>query len=311
MDVTTALGLTTGVVTVHEALNTNWVARSDLDLVRVVDPPADSWHALHVAGFRVHPSWITWTATVGPSEEAFLERLSGKERRSVRAGQRFVAEHGIATKVVTPLDAQSFDAFGVLYEEQIGAMPHGVPYATMERDEILAQGEDYFAVMAYDADDLVGACVCRIRRDTSTVLIRFATTAPGSRQQRLVRAMYMRAFQTAREMGHTDISLGTDPALYGHMTRPGLFSFKAGLCFTPVPARLFGTTMDDPDEATMVLRLDKLTDPSLLVTYQPAGTAPITRHTPLRLTVLTGDLDTDVSPYGAPFLAGTDLLLVP
>jgi Peptidogalycan biosysnthesis/recognition len=308
MDVTTALGLRTGLVTVHEALTTKPGTTTGLDLLRVVDPPPDSWEALHAAGFRVHPSWITWTTPVGPSEDAFLARLTGKERRSIRAGQRNAAEQGIGMKVVTPLDAQSFDAFLDLYEPQIAAMPHGVPYAALERAEILEQGVDYFAVQAFAADDLVGSCVCRIRRDISTVVIRFATTVPGSRRQRLVRALYMKVFQTAREMGHSEISLGTDPALYGHMTRPGLFSFKSGLGFTPVPARLFGS-MDDPDEATMVLCLDSLTDPSLLVSYQ-FDSGPITTTTPLRLTVLSRDPNTDTSPYGASFLTGTDVLPV-
>lgn len=309
MDVTTELDLTTGLVTVGEALGTDWGATTGLDLVRVVDPPPDSWPELHRAGFRVHPAWITWTAPVGPSEDEFLARLTGKERRSVRAGQRFAAEQGIGMKVVTPLDAQSFAAFLGLYEPQIAAMRHGVPYAALDRDEILAQGEDYFAVLAFAADELAGACVCRIRRDISTVVIRFATTAPSSRQQRLVRAMYMKVFQTAREMGHAEISLGTDPALYGHLTRPGLFSFKSALGFTPIPARLFGS-MVEPDEATMALRLDSLTDPSLLVTYQLGGTGPITVETPLRLTVLARDPDTDTSPYDAEFLAGVDVLPV-
>ncbi|HEX6340899.1 GNAT family N-acetyltransferase [Umezawaea sp.] len=308
MDVSTDLGLTTGLITVQEALGADWGATAGLDLVRVVDPPPDSWPALHAAGFRVHPSWITWTAPVGASEDEFLARLDGKERRSIRAGQRFASERGIGMKVVTPLDAQSFDVFLGLYEPQIAAMRHGVPYAALERDEILEQGDDYFAVQAFAADELVGSCVCRIRRDISTVVIRFATTAPGSRQQRLVRALYMKVFQTAREMGHAEISLGTDPALYGHLTRPGLFSFKSGLGFTPVPARLFGS-MDDPDEATMALRLDSLTDPSLLVSYDVGGTGRATAP-PLRLTVLAGDPDTDTSPYGAPFLTGVDVLAV-
>lgn len=298
MDVETTHGLTTALVTVDEALT--FSPHGGLDVVRVVDPPAAAWPALARAGFAVHPSWVTWIAPVGSSEDDYLARLTGKERRSVRAGQRFVASEGIALKVASPLDEASFDAFLALYDVQIGSMRHGVPYARMERSEILAAGSDYFAVLAYLSDALVGACVCRLRRDISTVVIRFASTAPSSRQQRLVRAMYMQVFQTAREMGFNDISLGSDPALYGHMAKPGLFAFKSALRFTPVPARFLGT-MDDPDEATKVLRLDALTDPSLLLSYQLDGVEEIAQHTPLRADLVTNG-EADLGQYDAPFL---------
>jgi hypothetical protein len=312
MDVTTTHGLTTCQVSADEALRTDWAARRDeLDLVRVVHPEPSSWLALRQAGFAVHPAWITWISPVEASEDAFLDRLSGKERRNIRSGQRFVAEAGIRMKVVAPLDPPSFDAFLELYDIQIGTMRHGVPYARLEREEILDQGGDYFAVLAVAEDGLAGCCVCRIRADISTVVIRFATTAPDSRQHRIVRAMYMQAFQTARELRHRDISLGSDPALYGHITKPGLFSFKSLLRFVPIPARLFGS-MDDPDEATRVLRLDALTEPSLLLSYQlSAGTTRITEETPLRLDVLTGDPGTDLRPYRAPFLADLGVRRIP
>jgi len=309
MEITTALGLTVGVLTADEALDPDRPPHPGLDLARVLDPPPAAWPDLRRAGFSVHPAWITWTSPTGESEDAYLGRLSGKERRSVGAGQRFADDQGIVFKVVTPLDAPSFDAFLALYEPQIAAMTHGVPYAAMERADILDQRADYVAVQAIAGDDLVGSCVCRIRRDVSTMVIRFSATAPGNRQQRLVRALYMRVFDTAREMGLREVSLGSDPALYGHMTRPGLFAFKSALRFTPVPSRFFGS-MDDPDEATRVLRLDALTDPSLLLTYDVRGADRIGIDTPLRLDLLTGDADTDPAPYRAPFLQGTDVVHV-
>ncbi|QFZ21210.1 GNAT family N-acetyltransferase [Saccharothrix syringae] len=311
MEVAVALGLRAGLITVDEALAGDWRGTPGLDLVKVVDPPPVSWAPLTAAGFRVQPAWITWTAPVGPSEAEFLTRLPRKERYHVRAGQKAAAEQGVRLKVVTPLDAPSFDEFLGLYEPQVAAMRHGVPYASMERDEILDQGEDYFAVQAYAPDGLVGSCVCRIRRDISTVVIRFATTAPGGRQQGLVRALYMRVFEAAREMGHREISLGSDPALYGHMTKPGLFAFKSGLRFTPVPSRLFGS-MDDPDEATRVVSLERLTDPSLMISYQvDANTRVITADTPLRLDSVTADPTVERSAYDAPFAVDTGVILVP
>ncbi|MEV5509368.1 hypothetical protein [Streptomyces orinoci] len=44
-------------------------------------------------------------------------------------------------------------------------------------------------------------------------------------------ACYMQAFQTARELGCQEISLGTDPAFYGHVAKPGLFGFKSARRF--------------------------------------------------------------------------------
>jgi hypothetical protein len=307
MDVETSYGLTTGLISAGEALQTDWRSRRDeLDLVRVVDPEASSWPALQRAGFGLHPAWITWISGVQESEEAFLAGLSVKGRRSVRVAQRLVADAGIQMKVAMPLAADAFDAFLELYDRQIGTMRHGVPFARQERAELLEQGDHYFAVQALAGDALLGSCVCRKREDVSTVVIRFTTTAPDSRSQQIVRAMYMHVFQAARELGWPHISLGTDPALYGHIAKPGLFSFKSSLRFAPTPARLFGSMLD-PDEATLVLRLDTLTDPSLLLCYQlpeHGATDPVTADTPLRLEVVTGHQEVDLSPYRAPFLAG-------
>lgn len=310
MDVEIAHGLTIARVDADEALSRDWAGGGDgIDLVRVVDPERRSWPALQKIGFAINPAWIVWLAPVGASEDAFLSRLSRKERWNVRAEQRFVAERGVQIKVATPLDAQAFDAFLELYDRQVGAMRRGVPFARLERAEILDHCTDYFGIQALVDNTLVGGCVCRVRRDVSTVVIRFATTTPDSRQHRVVRAMYMQVFQVARELTCGTVSLGTDPALYGHLAKPGLFSFKSALRFTPIPARLFGS-MDDPDEATRVLRMDGLTDPALLLCYHlPANTGDeeVTADTPLRLEVLTRSPDTDLRPFGAPFLADVAL----
>ncbi|WP_182883649.1 GNAT family N-acetyltransferase [Microbispora sp. H10949] len=317
MKIETVNGLTIGLVDVGEAENGDWERhQGELDLVRVVDPPPESWPRLRAAGFAVHPSWITWMAPVAASEEEFLSRLSVQERRNVRLGLRYAAGRDVRMDVADPVDDLVFDDFLKLYEPHIGGMRHGVPYASMEREEILGMREDYFAVQAFEDDTLVGCCMCRKRADASTVVIRFVTTTQDSRQHRIVRAMYMRVFAKARELGYRSVSLGTDPALYGHIAKPGLFRFKSRLGFTPIPARLFGT-MDDPDEATRVLRLDTLTEPSLLISYaiaDDAGAGEITFDTPLRLDVLTGedttDPEQDLGPYRAPFLTGVGLVRI-
>ncbi|MEV5509367.1 hypothetical protein [Streptomyces orinoci] len=64
--------------------------------------------------------------------------------------------------------------------------------------------------------------------------------------------------------------------------------------------------MDDPDEATRVLRLTALTEPSLLVRYhlpENDRSGRITTATPLGLDILTTEPNFDPAPYGAPFLA--------
>jgi hypothetical protein len=307
MKTETTHGLTIAHVDADEALRTDWAsARDGLDLVRVIDPDRACWRPLRQAGFGVHPAWITWVAALGATEDDFLGRLTRKERYAVRAGQRFTAEQGIRLEIGAPLTAQCFDQFLELYGRQIAGMDRGVPFALLERDEIVADGAGYFTVLAFAGDALVGGCVCRRREDISTAVIRFAATTPDGRRNQVVRSMYTQVFRTARELGFRDVSLGSDPALYGHMAKPGLFSFKSRLGFTPVPARLFGS-IDDPDEATLVLRLDALTEPSLLVCYEPpanGGRPEVTSDTPLRLDVITGDPDVDVAPYRAPFLAG-------
>jgi hypothetical protein len=234
-----------------------------------------------------------------------VTRLSRNERRNVDRAIRFVRAQGIELRVVEPLDARAFDAFLDLYEPQVGAMRHGVPFARSQRTDILDRAAEYFAVQAWVGDELMGSCVCLDRADASTTQIRFTTTTPDGRRNRVVRAMYMIVFQVARERCRDLVSLGTDPSLYGHIAKPGLFRFKSRLGFTPVPARIFGSD-DDPDEAARVLRLDALTEPSLQLSYHleaSGGTEKITAETTLRLDVVTRDPNIDLGPYRVAFLA--------
>lgn len=314
MDIETTHGLNTAEVSVAEALDVDWPAfRDKVDVVRVVDPEPASWGMLRRAGFTIVPACVTWTAPVGETEAVFVARLSTNERRNIRKGASFLTGRGIRLTVTNPLDAESFDAFLDLYVRQVEAMRHGVPFALRQREDILGQREDYFTVQALRGDTLLGCCVCLTPRGASTVLVRFTATSPEGRESRVVRAMYLRVFQVARELGRTDVSLGTDPVLYGHIAKPGLFRFKSRLGFTPVPARIFGS-FDEPDEACRVLGLDALSDPSLLLSYHlPANDGPfsITAETPLRLDVLTRDPGTETAVYRAPFLAEIGIQEVP
>jgi hypothetical protein len=314
MEIETVFGLDTAVVTVDEALRTDWVAHRDkIDVVRVVNPEPASWQALRRAGFAIMPPYVTWTAPMSESEAAFIAGLSVKERRNFELGLRFVAEHKIRLAVIAPIDIESFDAFLDLYNRQIDSMRHGVPFAHQQRADILAKPDDYFLVQALQGETLVGCCVCMKRSDAATVIIRFATSTPESRKGCIVRAMYLKAFEKARDLGCRDLSLGTDPALYGHIAKPGLFRFKSRLGFIPIPARIYGT-YDDPDEAGRVLSLDTLSEPSLLLSYHlPAdGTIEaITDGTPLRLDVLTRSPDTEIDLYRAAFLGDVGIQNVP
>jgi hypothetical protein len=264
MRIETSHGLITCMTDPDEAVSTDWTSwRDQVDLVKVIDPDRSCWPALHRAGFRMHPAWITWLAPVGASEGDFLVRPSRKERTAIRAAQRGVAERGIEFRVTAPVTAAAFDAFLSLYDDQIETMEHGIPFARLERDGILAQA----------------------------------------------RPMYMAVFETIRRLGFGMVSLGSDPA-YGHIGQPELFTFKSGLRFTPVPSRRLGW-IDDPDEATLLLRLNGLTDPSLLVSYlfqpgAPVGEVPPTVDPPLQLDAFTsGHLD--LSRYRAPFLASLSM----
>jgi predicted N-acetyltransferase YhbS len=304
-------GLMVGMATIAEALGIDRET-ADLDVVRVVDPAPDSWRELRAAGFAVKPSWVTWLSPTLDSQESFLDRLSVNERRNVRLGLRFVEEQGIALRTVSPLAPAELDTFLDLYDRQISGMRHGVGYARQQREELLSQRDRYLLVEASLGDEVLGGCLCWLRPEVSTLQIRFVTTAPSSRQHRLVRAMYMRACALARELGYDQVSLGSDPTLYGHIAKPGLFSFKARLGFVPVPATLFGSD-DDPDEADLVLRLGTLSDPSLLLSYHltdDSDPATATTSSPLRLDVLANDADTDLNPYRAPFLADVGLQIL-
>lgn len=292
-------GLRVAVVDPDEALNRRWAAQPPpVDLVRVSRPDPQLWPSLEEAGFVVKPAWVNWRAQLRPTEAEFLAALPGSERRNIRLGQRFVAEHDISVVVQEGISSGTLTAFLALYDDQIARMRNGVGYARRVEKQLRLQSADYLAVYAYQGTTMVGACLCRVRESQSMLQLRFAAAAPMERHGRVQRAVYLAAFQAARERGLTVMSLGNDPSLYGHIVSTGLFRFKSRLGFTPAPARMVDPKFGG-DEADLVLRLTTLSDPSLLLGYatpDPEG--------PLRAVVLSGAADTDIRPYRTAALAG-------
>lgn len=319
LDVVEVNGLRVAHVTADQAMGTDWAARApDADLVRVPDPQPADWPALRKAGFAVKPNWVTWGAPLRADETEFVARLSANERRDIRYGHRFVAEHDVSFVVDTPLRPKLLEDFLAVYEQQIQGMRHGVPYARQRQDQILAQRESFFAVYAYQQDTLIGGCLCLMQPQTSVVRLGFSAARPTARQGMLVRALYMAVFAQARAMSYRWMSLGTDPSLYGHLAKPGLFTFKSRLGFVPVPLQAIDPDDDGADEADRILRLSALTDPALVLHYgdDPVGartalaervatggrTAGWADPVALALEVLSGRAEVDTRPYRAPFI---------
>lgn len=291
-----------------EALGQEWITHEGpADIARVRNPAISARGALRAIGFTSKPAWITWVSEVYPHPGDHVERLGASERWAVRAGQRAVHDNGVAFAVTAPLTAVGLDSFLEVYTEQVAQMRFGVPFAALERDNLLA-GRDNYCLLAAIADGaLIGGCLCRWDAVRRCLTIRFTATKMDSRRSRLVRPMYMKAIALAAEFGADRVSLGTDPSLYGHLAQPGLFEFKSRFGFVPVPAAVWDPAASE-DEADLVLFGNQLSQPTLLVGYEPAGFAPITCDTPLQLArwaqlTIVGDVgDGSVKPYDAEFL---------
>ncbi|GAA1989722.1 hypothetical protein [Kitasatospora viridis] len=314
-------GLRIALLGAEEALESDPVrlyalsAQDGVGVLRVVDPPAALHADLERAGFLVTPSWVTWLAPVRAADETFLAAMTSGERSNVRRALRETAKRSLRITVHAPLSRAVFDDFLGLYEDQVARMRNGSSYAASWREEIAADPDLYYVVAARDADgELLGACLCWDQPELSITRIAFTAQAAAERQGRVVRALYMTATAEARGRGREWISLGSDPTLYGHITEPGLFGFKARLGFRPVPTRFLQPA--EPDQADAVLSLRGLTDPTLLLSYAApgrpaagavgtavAGDLPVPEPA-LRLTVMSAAADVDLSSHRAGFLAG-------
>jgi hypothetical protein len=246
------------------ALTPDLPAPAGTTLVRVVEPPAASWPDLAAAGFLRKPAWVTWLAAAGTDTE-YVGRLSRKSRQDLRRAWGRAEDAELRIEVQEPVEEENLDTFLDLYEERVEEMTYGVAFARQCREEILHGGQDY-AVLAFEGPRLVGGCLCQRSPEADAVRLRFSAVEPRWREASLARVLYMRAHRTAHEQGFRWVTLGNDPNLYGHMTKPGLFYFKARLGFDPVPAGLLGPRHSG-DVADRLLSLDRLTDPTVMLGY--------------------------------------------
>jgi hypothetical protein len=301
-----AAGLPLAVVDVREALEGDWERhRHEVDVVRVQDPPPERWADLAAAGFAPKPQVVVWRAATAASDEAFLERLTTRDRRNVFVARRRGLAAGLRFDV-RPVSPALLEAFLPLYERQIAEMRHGWPVAARHRERILAEGERYFAVCAWEGADLAGACISLQSPDRDEVRGRFGAVAARHHATGLTRLLYMELIGEARRRGFTWVSLGSDPNLYGHLAKPGLFGFKSRLGFVPVPSHLVDPGSGS-DQADRIVGLRALGDPSFVLAYAPGPGGGPERGPALRLEMFSSTGDLDLRPYSPAHLAGVRL----
>ncbi|GHF35936.1 hypothetical protein GCM10018790_12400 [Kitasatospora xanthocidica] len=237
-----------------------------VDVVRLLDSADVPQEVLSRLGFVARPRWLNWCAPVAASEEEFAAGLSGAERRNIRLGRRFVAENGLRLEVRPSLTAEFTDDFLVVYDRQIADMPRGKNFARRHRDRLLAAADEHVSVGLWEGDSLLAGSIWWRRPALSVLQMRFSAASPGARSGRALRVLYAEAMAYAREHALTYVSLGNDPALFGHVVQPGLFTFKNRMGFTPVPSELLDPSLGG-EFADRILSLRALPDPSLLVTW--------------------------------------------
>lgn len=298
MDVTDFNGLAIAEITPAEVRGRPWLRSAEhIDVVRLPEPPAEMWPVLAASGFIRKPVWVTWIAELGADEDDFLSRLDADARSDIRRA-RHRAERSLEVVVHDPLDEGVVDAFLALYRQQIEEMEYGVLIACQQRDRLLDGAEKYFAVMAYENGEPVGGCIALECPGEDAVRLRFSAVTDRWRRNSLARALYVTVMGTARDRGYRWITLGDDPNLYGHLTKTGLFAFKAKMGFRCIPSQDFHHAAAG-DAADLVLDLDHLCDPCLILGYEADRGA----DRQLRAHLIT-DEPANLSRYDAPFLAG-------
>ncbi|MFD9701532.1 GNAT family N-acetyltransferase [Lentzea sp. NPDC059081] len=296
-----ALGVPMAVVDAADALSGAWRAFSaDVDVVRVQDPPAHLWRELASAGFHPKPQVLTWRAAPLGSEEEFVARLSGKDRQNLRTARRHADGLLVRTEVV---DAELLDEFLPIYEAGIARMKHGWAVAKEQKDKVLADADRYFAVCMRSNGTLVGASINEESHVRSEVRARFSATLPDQRQSSLAKVLYLEVIEVARQRGFSWVSLGSDPNLYGHLAKPGLFGFKNRLGFAAVPSHVVDPGSGS-DQADRVVGLSALSDPTFFLAYAHEENGIPKRDSLLRLEMFTSEPDVDVRPYTADYLGG-------
>ncbi|MEU4408123.1 GNAT family N-acetyltransferase [Streptosporangium sp. NPDC023963] len=302
----TVAGLPLAVVDVQEALGGEWRRhRHQVDVVRVQNPPAEHWTELAAAGFLPKPQVVVWRAATAGSEEEFLNGLNSRDRRNVFAARRRGLAAGLRFEV-RPVSPKLLEEFLPLYESQVTAMRHGWLLAVQQRERILAEGERYFALCAWDGETLAGACLNLQSRDKDEVRARFSAVAPRYHATGLARLLYMEVIEEARRREFTWVSLGSDPNLYGHLTKPGLFGFKSRLGFVALPSHLVDPASGS-DQADRIVNLGALTDPSFVLAYAVGPDGRPERGAALRLEMFSFAEELDLRPYSPAYLTGVRL----
>lgn len=291
-----SLGLSMALVDVDQALDGQWQAHErDVDLVRVQDPPVDAWPLLRKAGFLPKPQVVAWRAEALATEEDYLRTLGGKDRHDVRTAYRHAAGLGLTTGV-EPLTAPLLTEFLELYERQVSTMRHGWAVAVDQRDAILAEAETYHAVTVRSGGSLVGACLNQDLAANDEIRARFSAVAAEQRSGSLARLLYWETLGEARSRRRRWVSLGRDINLYGHVVKPGLFSFKSRLGFTAVPGQVLEPGSGS-HQADRVVGFAELTDPTLLLAYAAVEGEAAALSAPLSVNLYTPSDDLDARPY--------------
>lgn len=240
----------------------------EIDVLRLVDSEKLDEATLDRLGFVARPEWINWVAPVGGSQAEFLAGLSRAGRSNVVASQRALDGAGLRVEVCDGLGEAFFEEFLGLYDAQVARMPRGRNFARRWKDRLLEARSEMVTVAAYSATGMAAGAIWWVRAPESMLQLRFSAVSEDRRVATTVRALYLHALQAARQRGLRHASLGNDPALFGHVVQPGLYTFKARFGFTPIPSvpvdpRLWGEFAD------RFLTLRRLADPSLVVTWGP------------------------------------------
>lgn len=264
-------------------------AAEDVDVVRVSAPPRGRWRELREAGFVCKPKFVRWYAATAADDDGYRALMSRKDRANLRAAERAASRAGLTVQAVRPVDAALMDEFLALYRLRVSERRRGLDIAGRERDRIVGC-ESFLAVVVREPDGtLAGMTIGRESPGDGAVRLTVSAVTERWRRASLSRVMYAHAASVARELGWPRLSAGTDPNLYGLIAEPGLYSFKVRLGFTPTAPEQY-LPEETRHEADLVLRLDRLSDPTLLVGYRPGGDD-------LVLHVFGSDPGLDLRPY--------------
>lgn len=308
MEIRTESGLAIGLVTTDEAVALSpGQDIAGVDVLRVPDPRPADWDMLRRCGFVPKPAKISWLTATTDSDEEYVAGLPKKERWHMRRAGHLAETDGVRLVVEQPIGTARLDAFLRVYLEQVGRMRYGVPYVTDQYAAIRDGTDPYFAVWAMSREEVVGGCLVVAEPGARFTRIRFSATAERFRDSSLSRIVYLKAINASRARGYDSVTLGSDPNLYGHIVKIGLFGFKRRLGFVPVPSQ--EVRGSGADEADRVLRLGALEDPAFVLGYPPA--AGSRGWCGGWGTFFTARPELDTSSYRTDLMAGVSVLQLP